>query len=108
MAIYTSPPSPDNNQESLELEDPGLFSSFPPSEHDMTKEKERPRLEILVDSDCLFLKGTGSDVEPALLSGHVALNLTESTSFKEITLKFRGKARLPFTESCVIKRIALR
>lgn len=107
MAARSSSASPDNNQEGVELEDSGLSNSYPLSEHDMTKEKERPRLEILVDSDCLFLKGTGSDVEPALLSGHVALNLTESTSFKEITLKFRGKARLPFTESYAMNNLLL-
>lgn len=64
-------------------------------EHDMTKEKEKSRLEIVLSSSCLQLKGTGVDVEPTLLSGHVALYLTESTSIKEITLQFRGKARLP-------------
>ncbi|KIK69112.1 hypothetical protein GYMLUDRAFT_35168 [Collybiopsis luxurians FD-317 M1] len=65
-------------------------------EHDMGKDsKERPRLEIILDKECIFLKGTGPDVEPARLSGHVALCLSESTSIKEITLQFRGKARLP-------------
>ncbi|EEB94308.1 hypothetical protein MPER_06894, partial [Moniliophthora perniciosa FA553] len=58
-------------------------------------EKERLRLEILLDKECIELKGTGVDVEPARLSGHVALCLSESTSIKEITLVFRGKARLP-------------
>ena len=52
-------------------------------------------MEIIVSSDIIPLKGTGVDVEPALLSGHVSLYLTESTSFKEITLQFRGKARVP-------------
>lgn len=61
----------------------------------MINEKERAKLEVLLDSDCLFLKGTGVDVEPVRLSGHVALYLTESTSIKEITLNFKGKARLP-------------
>ncbi|KDQ27462.1 hypothetical protein PLEOSDRAFT_1096822 [Pleurotus ostreatus PC15] len=61
----------------------------------MTKEKERQRVDIILDSDCLYLKGTGVDVEPALLSGHVILYLVESTPIKEITLQFRGKARLP-------------
>ncbi|KAF9236340.1 hypothetical protein BU15DRAFT_50123 [Melanogaster broomeanus] len=63
--------------------------------HDMGKEKERAGIEIVVDSDCLVLKGTGIDVEPTVLSGHVVLHLTERTSIKEITLQFRGKARLP-------------
>ncbi|KIJ60026.1 hypothetical protein HYDPIDRAFT_32605 [Hydnomerulius pinastri MD-312] len=77
------------------------LSSFAPgssshsADHDMGKEKERAGIEIIVNSDCLSLKGTGVDVEPALLSGHVALHLTEATSIKEITLQFRGKVRLP-------------
>ncbi|KAJ8518138.1 hypothetical protein ONZ45_g4772 [Pleurotus djamor] len=72
--------------------------------HVMSKEKDRQRLEISLDTDCLYLKGTGADVEPALLSGHVILHLAESTSIKEITLQFRGKARLPVSpsESCVL------
>ncbi|KAK7053187.1 hypothetical protein VNI00_003806 [Paramarasmius palmivorus] len=65
-----------------------------PSMHP-SKDKDRPRLEILLDKECLELKGTGVDVEPTRLSGHVALHLTESTSVKEISLVFRGKARLP-------------
>ncbi|KAJ3783537.1 hypothetical protein GGU10DRAFT_316675 [Lentinula aff. detonsa] len=72
-----------------------LSSSFSPIDHDMSKDKERSRLEILLDKECIYLKGTGVDVEPARLSGHVALYLSESTSIKEITLQFRGKARLP-------------
>ncbi|KAJ7594523.1 hypothetical protein C8J56DRAFT_440136 [Mycena floridula] len=56
--------------------------------------KERPRLEIILDKETILLRGTGVDVEPARLSGHVALFLAESTSIKEITLQFRGKARL--------------
>ncbi|KAH8828389.1 hypothetical protein DL96DRAFT_1603061 [Flagelloscypha sp. PMI_526] len=62
---------------------------------DSPKSDQRPRLEILLDSDFVTLKGTGTDVEPARLSGHVALYLAESTSIKEITLQFRGKAKLP-------------
>ncbi|KAF9264157.1 hypothetical protein L218DRAFT_863584 [Marasmius fiardii PR-910] len=72
----------------------------PPPEGEMphqhhSKEKDRPRLDILLDKESIYLKGTGVDVESARLSGHVALYLTESTSIKEITLQFRGKARLP-------------
>lgn len=59
------------------------------------RDKERSRLEIILDKELIFLKGTGVDVEPARLSGHVALYLSESTSIKEITLQFRGKAKLP-------------
>ncbi|GLB37006.1 putative arrestin (or S-antigen), C-terminal domain [Lyophyllum shimeji] len=64
--------------------------------HDMAKEKDhKPRIEILLDSPYLFLKGVGVDVEPTLLSGHVALHLNEAMPIKEIKLQFRGKARLP-------------
>lgn len=65
---------------------------------DMTKEKGS-HLDITLESSCVFLKGTGVDVEPAYLTGQVALTLTEPTSLKEITLQFRGKARLPVPAS---------
>lgn len=64
-------------------------------DHEMPHEKSRTSLEIIVNNDTICLKGTGPEVEPALLSGHLALYLTESTSIKEISLSFRGKARLP-------------
>lgn len=54
-------------------------------------------VDINVASDQLILRGTGVDVEPALLSGNVVLNLTEPTSIKQINLLFRGKARVPST-----------
>jgi hypothetical protein len=56
---------------------------------------ERLRLDIVLDSDFICLRGTGVDVDPALLSGHVILSLAEPTSVKEITLLFKGKAKLP-------------
>ncbi|KDR67550.1 hypothetical protein GALMADRAFT_79832, partial [Galerina marginata CBS 339.88] len=59
------------------------------------KEKDKSSLSIVLDAPCLTLKGTGPDVEPTTLSGHVVLYLTEATSLKEITLQFRGKARIP-------------
>lgn len=59
------------------------------------KEKSHMSLDIQVASDQLYLKGTGVDVEPALLTGNVVLTLTEATSIKQITLFFRGKARVP-------------
>ena len=58
-------------------------------------EKGHPFVDITVNSDTLVLRGTGVDVEPALLSGNVALYLTEPASIKEIQLQFRGKARIP-------------
>jgi len=59
------------------------------------KEKFQPSLEIVVTNDVLCLKGPGTEVEPVLLSGNVALYLPEDTDIKDITLHFRGKARLP-------------
>lgn len=78
-------------------------SSTHTDHHNMIKEKERAGIDIVVDSDCLFLKGTGVDVEPVLLKGHILLHLTEPTSIKEITLQFRGKAKLTLAsiERCV-------
>jgi hypothetical protein len=75
------------------------FSSPHPTsgQSDMARDKERPRLEVNLDSERLLLKGTGADMEPALLSGHVALYITNPMSVKEITLQFRGKTRLPVT-----------
>lgn len=59
------------------------------------KEKLQPSLEIVVTNDVLCLKGPGTEVEPVLLSGNVVLYLPEDTDIKDITLHFRGKARLP-------------
>ncbi|KAG9309271.1 hypothetical protein JVU11DRAFT_10755 [Chiua virens] len=70
-------------------------SAHPDHHHDMIREKERVGIDIVVDSDCISLKGTGVDVEPALLKGHIVLHLREPTSIKEITLQFKGKAKLP-------------
>ncbi len=58
-------------------------------------DKGHPFVDIAVNTATLILRGTGVDVEPALLSGNVVLFLTEPTSIKEITLQFRGKARIP-------------
>jgi arrestin-related trafficking adapter 4/5/7 len=64
------------------------------------KKDDKPtNVEIIVDSDVLTLRGTGVEVTPALLSGQVALNLAESTPVKQITLQFRGKAKLPPVEN---------
>lgn len=79
-------------------------SNHTTGEHGMLQEKSKTSLEIIVEPEILCLKGTGPDVEPALLSGHVVLHLTESTSIKGISLSFRGKARLPAPthEPCVL------
>ena len=73
-------------------------STAPPPEEMYPREKpDRPHstLEIVVAQETLVLKGSGSDVEPAVLSGNVVLHLAERTSIKEINLQFRGKARVP-------------
>ncbi|KAF9654030.1 hypothetical protein BDM02DRAFT_3182442 [Thelephora ganbajun] len=59
------------------------------------KEKFQPVLEIVVTNDVLCLQGSGTEVEPALLSGNVVLYLPEDTDIKDVTLHFRGKAKLP-------------
>ncbi|OJT07414.1 Arrestin domain-containing protein C31A2.12 [Trametes pubescens] len=105
------PPPPEEDALSAALHaalrpfDPTPHTLPPPPEflpntqqhHDMPDRKsdKHPHLEIHVASDTLCLRGTGVDVNPALLSGNVVLHLTEPTSIKEITLSFRGKARLP-------------
>ncbi|KAG1715777.1 hypothetical protein ID866_1401 [Astraeus odoratus] len=108
----TRPPSPSgelhnapNDEDSVASALHAALSSFAsgssahshPTDHDMSKDKDKERsgIDIIMESSCITLKGAGVDVEPALLSGHVVLNLTESTSIKEITLQFRGKVRLP-------------
>ncbi|KAJ7777278.1 hypothetical protein B0H16DRAFT_952762 [Mycena metata] len=53
------------------------------------------RMEIVLDNEYLFLRGTGVDVEPARLSGNIVLHLNEPTTIRSITLQFRGKAYLP-------------
>ncbi|KAH0589555.1 hypothetical protein H2248_005290 [Termitomyces sp. 'cryptogamus'] len=94
-----NPQDPQRESHSVPL-DSTCVAPYPSScdQHDMTiKDKDlKPRIEILLDSPkgCIFLKGVGVDVEPTLLSGHVAIYLSEATSIKEITLQFRGKARL--------------
>ncbi|KAF9526575.1 hypothetical protein CPB83DRAFT_857760 [Crepidotus variabilis] len=61
----------------------------------MGKEKEKSHIDIVLDSPHLTLTGIGPDAEPTILSGHVLLHLSEATDIKEITLQFRGKARVP-------------
>ncbi|KAF7321893.1 Arrestin-C domain-containing protein [Mycena kentingensis (nom. inval.)] len=70
-----------------------------PPRLDADSMKERPWLEVHLDNEYVCLRGTGNDVEPSRLSGHVALYLAESTPIKSITLQFRGKARLPAPSS---------
>lgn len=81
------------------LPPPRTASSSQLADHDMGYPKERSHIEIILDAQHLILKGTGTDVEPTRLSGHVMLYLAEDTPLKEITLQFRGKARIPIPAS---------
>lgn len=60
-------------------------------------------MDIAVTEDVLCLQGSGREVEPVLLSGNVVLYLSEDTDIKDITLNFRGKAKLPSSDSWVSK-----
>ncbi len=72
-----------------------LQSVTPPRHDRQDPAPKHPSIEIIVDSDTLILRGTGAEVSPALLSGHVVLHLAESTPVKQIILQFRGKTKLP-------------
>jgi hypothetical protein len=79
---------------------PHTHHHHPDRQDSVPKKDDKPtNIEIIVDSDVLTLRGTGAEVTPALLSGQVALNLAESTPVKQITLQFRGKAKLPPVEN---------
>ncbi|CCM03202.1 uncharacterized protein FIBRA_05326 [Fibroporia radiculosa] len=113
--VLTRPPSPradmhHSEEDSLVTALNSALQSFTgaqhgshtPHEHDMHRDradKNAPYLDIVVNSDTLTLRGTGVDVDPALLSGNLVLYLSEPTSLKEIVLQFRGKARLPVSAS---------
>lgn len=56
-------------------------------------------IDLIVNSDVLTLKGNEAEVSPALLSGQIVLDLAEPTTVKQITLQFRGKAKLPPVEN---------
>ncbi|KIY61721.1 hypothetical protein CYLTODRAFT_427384 [Cylindrobasidium torrendii FP15055 ss-10] len=106
MVFSSRPPSPSHQHIDLLPDDEVHTGPQPPFHNtdgaDVHDAKERPRLEILLDKEVIYLKGTGVDVEPSHLSGHVALYLDQPTSIREITLQFRGKARLPPHESITL------
>jgi hypothetical protein len=56
-------------------------------------------LEIILASELLVCRGVSGNYEPALLSGHVVLNLSEATNIKNITLDLMGKAIVPTTDA---------
>ncbi|KAK7005827.1 arrestin-C domain-containing protein [Favolaschia claudopus] len=94
MVLSLTSPSSSSHPE-ITHEDDSAAATLSRPDLDMLNLKERPYLEIHLDNEYVSLKGTGPDVEPARLTGRVALYLAESTPIKEITLHFRGKARLP-------------
>lgn len=55
-------------------------------------------LEIILADDNLVCRGVAGNLEPALLSGHVVLNLSESTNIKDITLELTCQAKVPTTD----------
>ncbi|KAI0302678.1 hypothetical protein BC826DRAFT_948710 [Russula brevipes] len=63
------------------------------------RDDRQNNIEIVVNTDVLTLRGAGVEVTPALLSGQVVLDLAESTTVKQVTLQFRGKAKLPPIEN---------
>ncbi|KAI0001271.1 hypothetical protein BJV74DRAFT_766350 [Russula compacta] len=63
------------------------------------RDDKQTSIEIIVNTDVLTLRGAGVEVTPALLSGQVVLDLAESTPLKQITLQFRGKAKMPPVEN---------
>ncbi|KAF8499673.1 hypothetical protein F5888DRAFT_1802161 [Russula emetica] len=67
--------------------------------HSDRQDDKHTGIDLVVNSDVLALKGNGAEVTPALLSGQIVLDLAESTTVKQITLQFRGKARLPPVEN---------
>lgn len=64
-----------------------------------TRDEKHTGIELVVNTDVVTLKGTGAEVTPTLLTGQIVLDLAESTPVKEITLQFRGKAKLPPVEN---------
>lgn len=75
----------------------GLTSHHP--HHHPQQQLHLPPLEILLDSDELVLRGAGGgDVNPALLTGSVVLNLAESTNVRELTLRLEGKGKVAFVD----------
>ncbi|QRV79631.1 arrestin [Ceratobasidium sp. AG-Ba] len=56
-------------------------------------------LEIVLANDDVVFRGVGQDVESALLSGSVILNLSEATNIREITLQLTGKIRIQLPEA---------
>ena len=67
--------------------------------HSDRQDDKHTGIDLVVNEDVLTLKGNGAEVTLALLSGQIVLDLAESTTVKQITLQFRGKARLPAVDN---------
>ncbi|KAG8697114.1 hypothetical protein FRC11_000253 [Ceratobasidium sp. 423] len=74
-------------------------TAVPPSPYEAPGSHSPAPLEIILPSDELVFRGVGQDVESALLSGHLVLNLTEATNIREITLQLTGKVRIQVHDS---------
>ncbi|CAE6448465.1 unnamed protein product [Rhizoctonia solani] len=74
-------------------------ATVPPSPYEPSCSHSPAPLEIVLPSDEIVFRGVGQDVESALLSGHLVLNLTEATNIREITLQLTGKVRIQVHDS---------
>jgi len=103
LLSQSRPSSPSPRGSIYHEDDFGLAASSTHDAHEMASEPAKSYLDIILHTPFLTLRGLGPDVESTHLSGNVLLFLTEPTSVKEITLQFKGKARLPTSasESCV-------
>ncbi|CAE6480515.1 unnamed protein product [Rhizoctonia solani] len=97
MPLFSSQlPHPDNDTHGLEHP-----ATVPPSPYEapITGSHSPAPLEIVLPSEEIVFRGVGQDVEGALLSGHLVLNLTEATNIREITLQLTGKVRIQVHDS---------
>jgi hypothetical protein len=100
--LNTLAPTPSHRGAEVDLLASTLHHVLQGTPHHTDRQDSAPRrdgIEVVVDTDVLTLEGTGAEVTPALLSGQIVLDLAESTPVKEISLQFRGKAKLPAVEN---------
>jgi hypothetical protein len=69
------------------------------SRRDTASSSQFEPLAIVLVSELLVCRGLSGNLEPALLSGHIVLKLSEVTNIKNITLDLIGKARIPLTDA---------
>jgi hypothetical protein len=112
--VITTISQPDSSAaQTASAESAALYASSTPPQnmpvpffHSSSRNHTTPPVEplqIIVNSDRLMCRGVAGNLEPALLSGHVVLNLNEAVNIKDISLEFVGKARIPndSRSSCV-------